>query len=416
MNLLNRRALSPILALVFALVLAFAIAMAMIVLTLNPPLQDVQQLMFFMIGTGGVTIGGVYLLYRRRLVQWFSSLRWTLLAIIVLTVVLVFINVFVTAHLMFISEHDLLLTSALLVYGGVIAIISVIFIAGTLIERIELLGDAARRVARGDLKTRLSVRGNDELTQLARMFNHMAQELEVVDAQKRALDQTRRDLVAWASHDLRSPLAAVRAMNEAVLDGVVSDEATITRYRQQMQREIEHLGRLIDDLFELAQMDVGHLPLERRPINLGSLIDETLDSLAARAAEGHIDLSSNIPADLPHVRLAADKIERVLYNLLDNGLRHTPPGGSIRVEVEKQQKHVLIRVRNTGSTIDPADIPHIFDRFYRGENARTPHRDGQRGAGLGLAITRGFVEAHGGHISVESIPDRGTTFTVTLPV
>ncbi|MBE0690211.1 MAG: hypothetical protein IH587_08845, partial [Anaerolineae bacterium] len=151
--------MSPILALVFALVLAFAIAMAMIVLTLNPPLQDVQQLMLFMIGTGGVTIGGVYLLYRRRLVQWFSSLRWTLLAIIVLTVVLVFINVFVTAHLMFISEHDLLLTSALLVYGGVIAIISVIFIAGTLIERIELLGDAARRVARGDLKTRLSVRG-----------------------------------------------------------------------------------------------------------------------------------------------------------------------------------------------------------------------------------------------------------------
>ncbi|MCA9904552.1 MAG: HAMP domain-containing protein, partial [Anaerolineae bacterium] len=221
MNLLSNRALSPIFVLIFALLAALVIAMAMIVLTLNPPLEDIQQLMLFMVATGAVTIGGVYLLYRRRLIQWFTSLRWTLLTIIILTVVLVFINVFVTAQLMFISEHDLLLTSALLVYGGVIAIISVIFIAGTLIERIELLGSAARRVARGELHTRLSVRGNDELAQLTRMFNNMAEELETVDAQKRALDQTRRDLVAWASHDLRSPLAAVRAMNEAILDGVV---------------------------------------------------------------------------------------------------------------------------------------------------------------------------------------------------
>jgi len=416
LNRLSRRALSPILALIFAMLVAFAIAMVMIVLTLNPPVEDIQQLMLFMIGTGVVTIGGVYLLYRRRLVQWFSSLRWTLLAIIILTVVLVFINVFITAQLMFISEHDLLLTSALLVYGGVIAIISVIFIAGTLIERIELLGDASRRVARGELHTRLSVRGNDELTQLARMFNSMAEELEAVDAQKRALEQTRRDLVAWASHDLRSPLAAVRAMNEAILDGVVDDEVTITRYRQQMQREIEHLGHLIDDLFELAQMDVGHLALERRPTDLGMLVEETLESLAARAAESYVDLSSTIPTDLPKVNLAIDKIERVLYNLLDNGLRHTPTGGSIYVDVEKRQHDVNLRVRNTGSAIDPADLPHIFDRFYRGENARTPHRDGQRGAGLGLAITRGFIEAHGGRIIVESDPECGTTFTVTLPV
>ncbi|MCA9910914.1 MAG: HAMP domain-containing histidine kinase [Anaerolineae bacterium] len=416
MNLLSNRALSPIFVLIFALLAALVIAMAMIVLTLNPPLEDIQQLMLFMVATGAVTIGGVYLLYRRRLIQWFTSLRWTLLTIIILTVVLVFINVFVTAQLMFISEHDLLLTSALLVYGGVIAIISVIFIAGTLIERIELLGSAARRVARGELHTRLSVRGNDELAQLTRMFNNMAEELETVDAQKRALDQTRRDLVAWASHDLRSPLAAVRAMNEAILDGVVDDEATILRYRQQMQREIEHLGHLIDDLFELAQMDTGHLALECKPTNLRPLIDEALESLAARAAEAQIMLSSTVPADLPTMRLAADKIERVLYNLLDNGLRHTPHGGSIYVDVEKRPEHILIRVRNTGSTISPEDLPHIFDRFYRGENARTPHRDGQRGAGLGLAITRGFVEAHGGHINVESDVARGTTFTVSLPL
>jgi signal transduction histidine kinase len=413
---LNRLKLSPILALLLTLLAAFGVAMLMVVITLNPPQADLQQLFLFMVGTGGTTIAVVYWLYRRRLVQRFSSLRWTLLAIILLTVALVFINVFVTARLMFISEHDLILTTALLVYGGAIAVISVIFIAGTLIDRIHQLGDAARRLARGELSTRLPAGGNDELAQLTLLFNHMAEELEAVDLKKRELDQSRRDLVAWASHDLRSPLAAVRAMNEAIIDGVVRDEATIAQYRLQMQREIEHLGRLIDDLFELAKIDGGGGAPPRSSIDLETLICDALESMSARAAHKGIELTGDVPPDLPMIHAAHDRVARVLHNLLDNALHHTPAGGHITITAAAQAQGVSIRVHNTGSYIAPEDAARIFERFYRVESARTPRQAGDRGAGLGLAIARGFVEAHGGRIRVESDWERGTTFDVWLPL
>lgn len=403
------------LALALALLAAFVIAMLMVIVTLNPPQADIQQLVFFMLGTGGTTLAIVYWLYRRGLVQWFSSLRWTLLTITILTVALVFINVFVTAQLMFISEHDLILTTALLVYGGAIAVISVIFIASTLIERIHQLGDAAQRLARGELSTRLPVSGNDELARLTVLFNRMAEELDALDTKKRELDQTRRDLVAWASHDLRSPLTAVRAMNEAIIDGVVSDEATIAQYRLQMQREIEHMGRLIDDLFELARVDADGATPARKLIDVEPLICEAIDSFAARAAGSQISLDNHISTDLPKINAASDRIARVLNNLLDNAVQHTPPGGCIMISAAGEANGIGIRIHNTGSYIAPHDLPRIFERFYRAESARTLRADGDRGAGLGLAIAREFVEAHSGRISVESDVQRGTTFHIWLP-
>jgi signal transduction histidine kinase len=369
-----------------------------------------------MIGSGSATIGAVYLLYRLRWLQHFASLRWTLLVIIILTVMLMFVNVFITAQLMFISTHDLVLTSALLIYAGIVAVISVLFIAGTLTDRIQQLSAAMRRVAGGDLRARLPAQGKDELAGLATLFNQMTQQLETVDAQKRALDQTRRDLVAWASHDLRSPLAAVRAMNEAILDGVVRDEATLTSYRQQMQREIEHLGRLIDDLFEMAQIDAGGVITQLPLTALAPLIDEVIGGVRARAQANQVRLVAEVAGDLPRVPLAADKIKRVIYNLLDNAIHYTPTDGHIHVRAQQKGERVEIAVYNSGSYIAPHDMPHIFERFYRAEGARTPRSDGQRGTGLGLAIARGFVEAHGGGIRAESSAAHGTTFTFWLPI
>jgi signal transduction histidine kinase len=209
-------------------------------------------------------------------------------------VLLVLINVFVTAKLMFISQHDLVLTAALLIFAGLIATISVVLIAGSLTERIEQLGAAVLRLGRGELDTRIPVEGKDELARLATFFNQMAMALEEVDREKRLLERSRRDLVAWASHDLRTPLASVRAMNEAMLDGVVSDPETVRRYRQQIHAEIEHLGDLIDDLFELAQMDAGHLNLNRKLTSLPDLITTTLGSISARAAQKSVSVISEI--------------------------------------------------------------------------------------------------------------------------
>lgn len=404
----------PVLALVGTVLLAYAAAMLVVVPSLNPPPEDVQLLFFVMSGSGGITVGSVYFLYKRRLIQRFVSLRYALVAIIILTVLLVFINVFVTAKMMFISQHDLVLTTALLLFAGLIATISVVLIASSLTERIEQLGAAARRLGRGDLAARIPAEGKDELARLAMLFNQMAQALEDVDRDKSLLEQSRRDLVAWASHDLRTPLASVRAMNEAMLDGVVSDPETVRRYRQQIHAEIEHLGNLIDDLFELAQMDAGHLNLNRKLTSLPDLITTTLGSIGAQAAQKSISVISEIEPDMPLVNIAPDKIQRVLYNLLENAIHHTPQDGQVTLKVCYGNNHVEVSIHNTGLTIPPEELPRIFERFYRGERSRARASSGYRGTGLGLAIARGFIEAHGGTITATSDSQHGTTFRFTL--
>lgn len=417
---MTRHNVFPLLALAITVLVTYAAAMLVFVPSLNPPASDVQLLFLFMSGSGGITVGGVYLVYRRRLLQRFASLRYALLTLIVLTVLLVFINVYVTAQLMFISKHDLILTTALLIFSGLIAAISVTLVGGSLVERMEHIGEAAQRLARGEFHTRVPAEGKDELSRLASLFNTMAQALEDVEREKRLLEQSRRDLIAWASHDLRTPLASMRAMNEAMLDGVVSAPDDVRRYRQQMQAEIEHLGSLIDDLFELAQVDAGHLTLTRRPTALAALAESTLNSVsarsAARTAQQPISIVSEIEPDLPLLSIAPDKIQRVLSNLLDNAIHHTPAGGQVTLRVQQRPGKVEISVHNTGSTISPEDLPHVFERFYRGERSRARTSSGYRGTGLGLAIARAFVEAHGGSIDVNSDPAHGTTFTFWLPI
>jgi signal transduction histidine kinase len=204
-------------------------------------------------------------------------------------------------------------------------------------------------------------------------------------------------------------------MNEAMLDGVVADPETVTRYRQQIHREVEHLGHLIDDLFEMAQMDAGHLQLNRKPTSLPDLITDTLTSLSARAAQQGVIVTSEIEADLPVRLVAPDKIQRVVYNLLDNAIHHTPPEGQVTITLRRVGQGLQVGVHNTGSVITPDDLPHIFERFYRGERSRVRSSTGYRGTGLGLAIARGFVEAHGGSINATTSPDTGTTFTFILP-
>jgi signal transduction histidine kinase len=403
------------LLLIVGMLAALLISLSVVSIGMNPPGEDMRLLFLFMSGTGGASMALAYLLYRRGAIQWFNSLRWTLLATIILMVLLIFVNVWVTAQLMFISRHDLILTTALLIFAGVVAAVSIFFISSAWIERIYELGRAAQKLAQGDFRAHLSVQGNDELAQLAYTFNQTAEALRAVDEQKRQLDQTRRDLVAWVSHDLRTPLAAIRAMNESMLDGVVTDTETVARYHQTIQRELQHLSRMIDDLFDLAQLDTGHLSLNRVRASFRDLVSDTLGGLSARAARLGITLTGEVEPGIDVVSIAPDKIERVLYNLLDNALRHTPAGGSVTLKARRSGPNLEVSIHNTGQPIAGSDLPHIFTRFYRGEASRTQGGDGYRGTGLGLAIVKGFVEAHGGQIQVVSKAESGTSFTFTLP-
>lgn len=406
----------PFLLLIATLLLIFAVVLSSVLAMLMPTESEVAMLFVYMIGSAFLVLGFVYLLLWGRVIERFTSLRWTLLTIIVITVAFVLINVFVTMQLMLINEQVVLLISALLLFGGVVSIGAALLVSGALIRRIEQLGGGLTRLSQGDLSTRLASDGRDELAKLTQMFNRMIGELEAVDAKKRQLEQSRRDLVAWASHDLRAPLAALRAMNEAILDGVAQDEATVTRYRQSMQREIEHLGRLIGDLFDLAEMDAEGAPWRREPVRPDALLEDVIDGAAARIESAKITLRTAIAQDLPPLDLARDKIARSLRNLLDNAIQHTPPGGRIDVLARAAQGGVEIAVRNSGSYIPEEQLTQIFERFYRADSARVARQDGQRSAGLGLAIARGFVEAHGGRIRVTSDSERGTAFIIWLPM
>ena len=222
----------------------------------------------------------------------------------------------------------------------------------------------------------------------------------------------RRNLIAWAGHDLRTPLASIQALVEALADGLVEDPAMQQRYLRTAQRDIQSLSLLIDDLFDLAQFDAGALELSLQPVDLNDLISDTVNRFAEVAARKGVALSGHAAAGADLVRVDVQKIERVLANLIANAIRHTPAGGDVRVQARRQGAVTLVEVIDTGEGIAADDLHYIFDQFYRGEKSRS-HATG--GSGLGLAIAKRIVEAHGGEIGVESEAGQGARFWFTLP-
>jgi signal transduction histidine kinase len=320
--------------------------------------------------------------------------------------------VWFSAQLMFASQHDLLLAIVLLVFASGIAMILGYFLSSTVTMRINLLKDAAQKLAQGDLQTRVPVSGRDEVSALAVTFNKMAQQLQAADEKQRELENLRNDLIAWVGHDLQTPLTSMRAILEALSDGVVEDPEMVKRYLLTAQRDVMSLSALIDDLFQMSQLDAGGFPLDRANASLSDLVSDTLESFSHLALQHGIKLEGQVVSNVDPVFMDTQAIGRVFNNLISNALRHTPSGGEIKVEARRTGSGVEVTVSDTGEGIRPQDIPHVFERFYRGEKSRNR---GTGGAGLGLAIARGIVRAHGGDIQVESNLGQGTRFTFHIP-
>jgi signal transduction histidine kinase len=221
------------------------------------------------------------------------------------------------------------------------------------------------------------------------------------------LFDARRQLVAWASHDLRTPLASMKAMLEAVEDGLVEPE----RYVPALKQQVDALGILVDDLFELARLDAGVLSLELREAPLAGVVRSALGGLEAEAEARRVALAARIDGD-PTAICAPDKVERVLLNLLTNAIRHTPSDGSVAVVVEPFEREVRVSVEDTGEGIPADSTRRVFDHFWRGDRSRTSETGG---AGLGLAIAHGLVEAQGGRIWAENVAGGGARISFTLP-
>ena len=252
----------------------------------------------------------------------------------------------------------------------------------------------------------------DEIGELAVSINTMAAKLEASLEKERDLTQSRRELVSAVSHDLRTPLASIRAMVESMVDGVVSDSETTARYLRNTLSEVEHLGQLVDDLFEIARMDAGMLELNVEDASVQDLISDTLESMAAQAAEQKVNLEGGFDGDIAPVVMDTRRVQRVVYNLVQNSIRHTPPDGTIYVSALDAGDEVRLEVSDTGDGIQEQDRERLFDRTYRTDPARSRSSGG---AGLGLSIAKGIVEAHGGRIWFESVVGQGSKFSFTIP-
>jgi len=317
---------------------------------------------------------------------------------------------------MFVStEHDLNLLLALVVFSSVITAFFSLSVASTVAGRIEDIAGAIRHLARGEYRARLEAGGNDEVARLSGDVNLLAARLQVAEDERAALDRERRELTIAISHDLRTPLASIRAMAEALSDGIVDEPAEVHRYYDTMRREIDRLSSMISDLFELSQLDTGALKLERRLVNVQDIATEVVDSMQAAARLAEVELALTKDSAPSVIEADGARIERAIGNLVRNALAYTRGGGRVLVAISATNGHIDVKVSDTGDGIDERDLPHIWERFYRADRSRG--RDGSGdGAGLGLAITRGIVEAHGGSVEVASAAGCGATFVLRLPL
>ncbi|MEW5869462.1 MAG: ATP-binding protein [Chloroflexota bacterium] len=380
-------------------------------LLMSPPLSEILLMVGFLSITAVISILAGYAAYRSGWMQRSPTIRWTLLGGYALASLLTFLNVWVTARLMFASQHDLLLATVLLLFAGGIAMALGLFLSNAITDRVQALNQAVQRVSQGDLEARVAAAGRDEIAALAESFNSMATQLQDAARQQQELEALRRDLIAWVSHDLQTPLASIRAMVEALADGVVEDPQVVQRYLNTARRDIGALSALIDDLFQMAQLDAGGLTLNREDSSLTDLISDTLESFSALAAQRQVSLQGQVSPGIDPLFMDVARIGRVLNNLVSNALRHTPPGGSVQLNARPLPSGVEIEISDSGEGIPAEDLPHIFERFYRSEKSRNRATGG---AGLGLAIARGIVQAHGGDIQVESRPGQ-TRFAFILP-
>lgn len=301
------------------------------------------------------------------------------------------------------------LTGAVLVTG--ILGLSLFFV---LTRRIRSLADTVQRFEQGKLDQRIPVTTDDEIGQLARSFNSMADSLEAYIERIKNNDRMRRELIANISHDLRSPLASIQGYLETIMiKGKDLAEDKRKQYIDTIHKNTQVLSKLVEDLFELSKLEAKQVEIKPEPISITELCQDVALKFKPEAEKNNIDLESSIDPSLPFVKADISLIERVLSNILRNALHYTPVNGKVELTTKRVDGTVRVSIHDTGPGIDEADLPYIFDRFYRGKDKQNRPKGS---SGLGLAIAQKIIELHDSEIRVKSEPDDGTVFYFDLPV
>ncbi len=338
-----------------------------------------------------------------------TSLRQRYLAIAAVGTLVALGNLIALTRAMFVSAHAATVLAVVLIYASAAGLAAAFVSARSSAAALDNVTTTARAIGDGDLSARVGpLDAGPELDKLAETLDRMAARLQDVRDQEQGVERTRRDLISAVSHDLRTPLANLRAMVEAIDEGVVDDRETFRRYAAEMRRAVGQLSALVDDLFELVQIDTLAIGAETDRARLDDVVASAIATVQAEASRKSVHVTTELAGseDVP----CSPHLTRVIQNLLVNAVRHTSPEGSVRVEGRLGTTEVRLAVEDTGEGIAEDDLPFVFDPFYRVDSARAGN-----GAGLGLALADRIVRALGGTIDVSSQPDRGTRFDVTLP-
>ena len=320
----------------------------------------------------------------------------------------VLITVLAAAKLMFVSNHDALMLSAIVLGAALIALRTARVASAGVVREVGEIRDALTAVGDGARDREVRATTAVELTELARAATQMIDQLAEEERRRDAADAARRSLVASISHDLRTPLAALRLMLAAIEDGVV-DDSTRDRYLATMHTHVRALGSMVDDLFELSRLQAGELDWSIRQVELPALVDETVAAMRIEAEAKGVAVAADLKPLPRPARADPERLQRVLFNLIQNAIRHTPADGSVTVRVEPAGDWVEVEVADTGAGLPDADRERLFEPFVRGLG----NGEGD-GAGLGLALCRAIVEAHGGQIWLAD-SERGTRVRFVIP-
>jgi signal transduction histidine kinase len=354
---------------------------------------------------GGLSVVALLLLRR-------SSLIVQVCVLVLAATLSVVASMVGVANQMYLSEHDLTVAVAVAAISGVVSLILVAVLGWLVARNSRALSVAARRIGAGERLESAGRYSNSELNALADELVATSAKLAESREREQRIDAARRELVAWISHDLRTPLAGIRVMAEALEDGVAPDPA---RYHRQMRIQVDRLSSMVDDLFELSKIDSDALHLSLEEVSLYDVVSDTVADLRPASRGRDIRVEAPLAQNLA-VMADARELSRAIGNLLMNAIQHTPEGSPITVAVDLVDGRAMVSVIDAGGGIDEADLDRVFEPAWRGSKARTPsmHEGSSIGAGLGLAIVRGIMSAHRGEVAVHNVPG-GCRFDLLLP-
>jgi signal transduction histidine kinase len=349
-----------------------------------------------------------------RLVAWVrsgaGSLSRQLAVVVAIALAPVLVALVLISLLMILSDHQAVLVAAIVVVTGIIAVVGARLVAGGILGDVEAIRDGLTAVGRGKRDIRIETTAHDELAELAAAANTMIVDLHAYEAARDQSEWARRDLVAAVSHDLRTPITSLRLLAEAVGDDIVDGE-TRRAYLERMRTHIDALSSLIDDLFELSRLEAGDIGWSLERVPLCELVGETVEAMRLEAEAKGVAVRSDVSDDLRPAQANPEKLQRVLFNLIQNAIRHTPADGSVVVRAEPVNAGIEIEIADSGEGIAADEREHVFTPFYRGGVGAARTGDG---AGLGLAVSRAIVEAHGGRIWLADSRRGGTRVRFSL--